>query len=43
MKSSATELKQASGDYLIGSGAFGEVYAAHLRYTDVAVKIFKEV
>ena len=47
LKYSATELRQATNEFsdecLIGSGAFGKVYAAHLRHTDVAVKIFMEV
>ena len=47
LKYSATELRQATNEFsdecLIGSGAFGKVHAAHLRHTDVAVKLFMEV
>ena len=47
LRYSAAEVRQATKEFsqecLIGSGAFGEVYGAYLRHTDVAIKIFKEV
>ncbi len=44
---SAEEIQKATGNYAaakcLGKGAFGEVYRAELRCSDVAIKILKTV